>query len=178
MNQNIPIGISVFEARGGFYENLFSKTKSEVEWDCRIRSRKTASFGMPYDYSGLAYSTLDFPSFIDKVIEDILPIVGYRPNNCLINFYDSGASAMGFHSDRTDILAPLTGITILSLGDSRTMRFKNKNTGEIIDFIMKPNSFLHMSAELQHDWLHAILADPKNTNQRISITFRRLIAHS
>lgn len=172
MNQNIPAGISVFEARGRSYENLFSKTKNEVEWDCRIRSRKTASFGVPYNYSGLTYSSMDFPGFIDKIIEDIYPIVGYRANNCLINFYDSGASAMGFHSDRTDILAPLTGITILSLGDSRIMRFKNKISGETIDFIMKPNSFLHMSAELQHEWLHAIIADTKNTSQRISITFR------
>ena len=176
MIQSFNNSISLFKATGEIYTNLFNAIEENVIWDTNLKSRKTASFGVPYNYSNINYQYLDFPFYIERIIDDLAPKLGYRPNNCLINFYDYSNSSMGFHSDRTDILVLYTGITILSLGNQRTMRFKNKSTGELKDTLMEPNWFLHMTAELQNEWLHAIL--PANNslihNERISLTFRKL----
>lgn len=34
---------------------LFHGLKQSVDWDSRMRARKTASFGVSYDYSQMAY---------------------------------------------------------------------------------------------------------------------------
>ncbi|MFD1257105.1 alpha-ketoglutarate-dependent dioxygenase AlkB [Mucilaginibacter terrae] len=176
MIQSFNDSILIFKAIGDIYGNLFNAVKESVNWDRSFKSRKTASFGIPYNYSNINYKYLDFPFYIERVIDDLSPKLGYRPNNCLINFYDNSSSFMGFHSDRTDILVQSTGITILSLGNQRTMRFKNKFTGAINDELMEPKSFMHMTAELQNEWLHAVLPidNSEVDNERISITFRKL----
>ena len=178
MNHKFPIGISLFEAKGDHYKNLFELIIRNVQWDFRIKSRLTASYGTPYNYSDISYPFVEVPLFIDLIFKDLTSMLGYNPNNCLINYYNHGNSSMGFHSDRTDVLEPATGITILSLGNERIMRFKHKTTKKTFDVAMEPNRFLHMTSKIQDEWLHAILpSNPlSNESERISLTFRKLIA--
>lgn len=178
MNHKFPIGISLFETNGDHYKNLFDLIKYNVQWDFRIKSRLTASYGTPYNYSGISYPFVEIPLFIDFIFKDLRSILGYNPNNCLVNYYNRSNSSMGFHSDRTDVLEPATGITILSLGNERLMRFKHKTTQKIFDITVKPNCFLHMTSEVQDEWLHAILPSTFSSaeSERISLTFRKLIA--
>ncbi|MDJ0681625.1 MAG: hypothetical protein QNJ18_17390 [Xenococcaceae cyanobacterium MO_167.B52] len=35
--------------------SLFIEIRDEVDWDTRIKARKTASFGVAYNYSGITY---------------------------------------------------------------------------------------------------------------------------
>lgn len=156
--------------------DLLTKLKSEVKWDTNIKSRKTASFGVPYNYSNINYEFYNFPSYISEIIDKIEIILNYRPNNCLINYYNESFSRMGYHSDQIEILEPNTGILILSLGSSRTMRFKNKNENNLFDVIINSDSLLYMTQETQNKWLHSILPEqgPKSENERISITFRKI----
>lgn len=154
---------------------LLSKLKNEIKWDTSIKSRKTASFGIPYNYSDINYEFIDFPNFISSILIKIEKIVGYKPNNCLINYYYENSSKMGYHSDQIDILEPNTGIIILSLGNSRIIRFKNKLDNTIFDVEINPNSLFYMTQEIQKKWLHSILPNIDNDNyERISITFRRI----
>src|SRR6266571_1816673 len=37
-------------------DELFQSLASQVVWDERLRSRKTACFGQPYNYSGMVYA--------------------------------------------------------------------------------------------------------------------------
>jgi len=43
--------------------------------------------------------------------------IGFKLNNCLLNYYENGASRMGFHGDTIKMLEPDTGIAIVSVGD-------------------------------------------------------------
>lgn len=159
------------------HDILFEQVKHLSDWDTSIKSRKTVSYGKPYNYSGMEYQFLPFPEYISRIASVIEDKIGYTANNCLINFYNGGKSKMGFHSDQTDLLFEGTGIAIVSLGNKRTIRFKNKiNTDLVHDIDLQPNSLFYMTKEVQKFWLHAILPDPENENsERISLTYRKLI---
>ncbi|MEZ6141406.1 MAG: alpha-ketoglutarate-dependent dioxygenase AlkB [Zavarzinella sp.] len=157
------------------HENLYKLFATGIKWDERIRARKVASFGMPYNYSGTVWPASPVPSFLQELFVMLAEKVQYLPNNCLANFYPTGESTMGFHSDSIEELEPGTGIIIMSLGSPRTMVFRNNvNRSEQHQLILQPGSLFHMSAELQEHWQHAIQAEPDITAGRVSLSFRKL----
>jgi len=154
--------------------SLFEFLKTNVEWDETMMARKTASFGAAYNYSQMSYPFKEMPNELTIICHKVKDAIGFEPNNCLINYYLDGKSKMGFHSDQTDILEPNTGIVIVSLGETRILRFKNiKNNEEIKDFELPSGSLIYMTQELQDEWQHAI---PKSDteNGRMSLTLRRI----
>lgn len=155
-------------------EELFSVLRDNVLWDERMHARKTASFGVAYNYSQMSYPFQAFTPELEAIIAKISPTLGFTPNNCLINYYLDGKSKMGFHADRTDILEQATGIAIVSVGETRTLRFKNvKEPSVLADFPLPAGSLIYMTQEVQNEWLHAI--PPSETNNgRMSLTFRAI----
>lgn len=155
---------------------IFTNLKSKVVWDNSINSRKTASFGTPYNYSGIEYEISRIPAFFDELIEIVIKTNHFAPNNCLVNYYFDNKSKMGFHSDQIDILSENTGVAIFSFGSKRTMRFKNKINNELIyDVVLENNSYFYMSQNSQIDWLHSILPDKDEVNvERFSVTLRKI----
>ncbi|MFL5730577.1 MAG: alpha-ketoglutarate-dependent dioxygenase AlkB [Cytophagaceae bacterium] len=155
-------------------EKLFDYLRDYVAWDERMAARKTASFGAAYNYSQMSYPFQEMPAELLGLCEKIRATLGFEPNNCLINYYLDGKSKMGFHSDQTDILEEGTGIAIVSLGETRTLRFKNSQNQEVtVDYKLPSGSLIYMSQELQSLWQHAI---PKSDteNGRMSLTLRKI----
>lgn len=154
---------------------LFEKIITTTLWNDDMRSRKTASYGVPYNYSGMKYEPEPIPDYFHPLIKFVHDMVGFTPNNCLLNYYENGSSRMGFHSDNIDILSEGTGIAIFSLGSPRVMRFKSKlNESISVDLVVNNGSFFYMTQEVQRNWLHSILTDDDNLSKRISVTFRNL----
>jgi len=154
--------------------DVFKTLKKNVDWDTRMSTRKTASYGKAYNYSQISYPYQEFIPEIGKIIGAVERELGYKPNNCLINFYEDGTSRMGFHSDQTDILYDNTGVAIVSLGETRILQFRNiENKENIKDFKLPSGSFIYMDNEVQDIWKHAI---PKSNtkNGRMSLTFRKI----
>lgn len=155
--------------------DLLNFCDNSITWDTSMRSRKTASFGKSYDYNQMSYGDTNIPTFFDNIINNIANCLGWTPNNLLLNHYADGTSKMGFHSDRTDILAPNTGVAILSIGSTRDLTFRNMSDKSDIITIPLPNGTLfYMSADLQNFYTHAILPTD-NVGARISLTFRRIL---
>ena len=161
-------------------DNYISNTKElfdnlmSLDYDKSMRARWTASFGKSYDYSGKTYPYVPMPNFLDDLIPGIMELIGFEPNNCLINLYHDGDSTMGFHSDNTDILKAGTGVVIISIGSERTLRFKNKiDKDNIIDYVLTDGSLFYMNDAVQESWLHSI---PKSDTKvpRFSLTFRNI----
>lgn len=153
---------------------LFDNLKSNVNWDERMSSRKTASFGKAYNYSQIEYPFQELTNELNNVIKSINQTLDFKPNNCLINYYLDGKSKMGFHSDQTDILYDNTGVGIVSLGETRILRFRNiRNQDLTKDFQLPSGSFIYMENSIQDDWQHAI---PKSETEkgRMSLTFRKI----
>lgn len=155
---------------------LCTHLATSVVWDTRIRARKSASFGVPYNYSGIKWPAAPFPDAIALLLDRVAVEVGFEPNNCLANFYPDGTSTMGFHSDSTAELEPETGIAVVSLGAERIITFRLNDKSASESHSLPSGSLLWMCPEMQADWKHAILADPSATGGRISLTFRRMKA--
>jgi alkylated DNA repair dioxygenase AlkB len=155
-------------------ETLFEHLKQNVVWDESMMARKTASFGVAYNYSQIHYPFVTMPEKLVQITMDIENVIGFKPNNCLINYYLNGKSTMGYHSDQTDILVDNTGVAIISLGETRILRFRNiANKEEIIDYSLPSGSLIYMTQEVQSLWQHAIPKSSKE-NSRMSLTFREI----
>ncbi|MBK8455386.1 MAG: alpha-ketoglutarate-dependent dioxygenase AlkB [Thiofilum sp.] len=155
---------------------LFEFIKTNIQWDERMRARKTASFGVPYNYSQIDYPIEPMPDYLNLIAQKIESELGFLPNNCLLNYYPDGQSSMGFHSDSSVELELGTGVAILSLGSNRPIVYQYKVDRSIEYIIDLPSgSLLYMSKAIQDDWVHAI---PKqgNVGERISVTFRKIKA--
>lgn len=138
-------------------EELFRLLRDNVIWDTRMVARRTASFGVAYNYSEIHYPDTPFIPELINILNRIDDELGFEPNNCLINYYLDGSSKMGFHSDQIDILEEDTGIAILSVGETRTLRFRNKqDKNEVVDFELPSGSLIYMTQEVQHVWQHSI----------------------
>lgn len=155
-------------------ELLFENLKDNVIWDNRMAARKTASYGVAYNYSQISYPYQKFLPELDALLPHIDKAVGFRPNNSLLNYYLNGKSSMGFHSDQTDILYDGTGVVVISLGATRTMTFRNIEDQSIgHDCPLPTGSLVYMTQEVQDKWQHAIMKD-ETTKGRISLTFRKI----
>ena len=155
-------------------DSFLFNTLRDNDWDRRMASRLTTSFGVSYNYSDISYPDVIIPSYLDDLIVRINDVIGFTPNNCLVNYYLDGRSRMGYHSDRTDILSPGTGVVIISLGSTRTLRFRNINDRSIVDFTLRSGSLFYMTSDVQNLWVHSIPSYDTD-NGRMSLTFRNLI---
>lgn len=155
-------------------QELYAELLHTVEWDERMKARKTASFGVSYNYSQITYPHREFPRMMEPMLDVIEAQLDFRPNNCLINFYLDGKSTMGWHSDQTDILEDHTGVAIVSLGDERSLRFREiVNKENTINYPLPSGSLIYMTQEVQDYWQHCI---PKSSGSggRMSLTFRSI----
>ncbi|MDY3553611.1 alpha-ketoglutarate-dependent dioxygenase AlkB [Gemmata sp. JC717] len=160
-----------FPAHAALYEHL----AGSIAWDTRIKARKSASFGRPYNYSGIEWPVAPFPQAVAALLAPITAEIGFEPNNCLVNFYPDGNSSMGFHSDSIVDLEPNTGIAVLSLGAERVITFHQIDNKAVREsYPLSPGTLLWMCPQMQADWRHAILADTGVAGGRISLTFRRV----
>src|SRR5690349_7388590 len=105
---------------------LFARVWSGLSWDQRMAARQTASCGLAYNYSGIAYPDIPMPEFLSELVARIASVVRHPITNCLANLYDTGESRMGFHSDSASGVAPGTSTSILSLGSARPLTFRLK----------------------------------------------------
>ena len=161
-----------------FIENsneLFVSLRDNIVWDERIRARKTASFGVAYDYSGITYPEVEMYSELIPICNKIEAEIGFLPNNCLLNYYPDGNSTMGYHSDSAKELKVGTGVAIISLGSTRYISFRSKVDKDIkFKYQLGCGGLLYMDKTIQDNWMHAI---PKQggAGERISLSFRNII---
>lgn len=156
-------------------DSLFIEMRDGVDWDERMRARKTASFGVSYDYSSISYPYTEMPSNLKEVCSAVDNLIGFLPNNCLLNYYPDGDSSMGFHSDSSEELAENTGIVIISLGSERDIIYRlTKNKELKVRYTLQPGALLYMGKDVQSEWQHSI-PKQKGAGERISLTFRHIL---
>ena len=153
---------------------LFHQLLEETVWDERMKARKTASFGIAYNYSQITYADAPFPDSLSALCGPVREAVGFEPNNCLLNYYPDGRSSMGFHSDTATGRSVGTGVAIVSLGAAREMRFRHKQDKENTSARMLiAGSLIYLDDATQEHWLHAI-PKAEESGPRISLSFRSI----
>jgi alkylated DNA repair dioxygenase AlkB len=144
---------------------------AEVEWIDHMRARQTASFGLPYNYSGQQYPACAMPPVIAAIRDRAAALAGHPFNNCLCNRYETGSNTIGFHSDSYDGLVASSRIAIASFGASRTLVFRSLDKLHRSELVLEHGSIVLMTRATQLAWTHAILRD-ETAGRRISATFR------
>lgn len=159
-------------------DGLLRAALAHLPWDDRMRARRTASTGVAYNYSGISYPNVPLPPFLQQVCLDIEEVVGHKVTNCLANYYPTGTSRMGFHSDSADGIVEGTTTSIISLGDARALTFRLKANREYrVERLLEAGSLLVMEHDLQDEWQHGLLPN-EAAGPRMSLTFRHIVDES
>lgn len=154
-------------------DDLFRVLQRHVVWDERMAARRTASFGASYNYSQISYPPTPMLPVLLPLCDAIQQELGFVANNCLLNEYPNGRSSMGFHTDDLRILHENTGVAIVSLGATRSIVFRHKQTRQQIALPLPAGSLLFLPNQAQEEWLHAIPRTPE-AGVRISLSFRKI----
>ncbi|KAI0486436.1 DNA repair family protein [Xylaria cf. heliscus] len=145
----------------------------------------------PSRQTGYKATPRPIPHCLDVLRRATEAATGCQFNFCLVNYYDSGADSISFHSDDEQFLGPLPAIASFSLGTSRDFVMKRKpptseqgeaNVNETptppLKLKLVTGDMLLMRGRTQANWLHSI---PKRTGRnvwdggRINITYRRAL---
>ena len=168
-------GVGLVEAFVQEPARLYSALQEGIAWDTRMRARLTASFGAPYNYSGITYPHVPLLPELEALARRVEDEVHHRITNCLINFYPKGSSSMGFHVDSYAQLEPGTTVSIVSLGGPRTLRFRSQKAKEdLVEVPLPSGSLLVMRQRVQEEWMHALPPEPE-APPRMSLTFRQVL---
>jgi alkylated DNA repair dioxygenase AlkB len=93
-------------------------------------------------------------------------------NVCLLNMYETGQQAIGWHADREEI-GRTTPIASISLGATRQFLLKHKsNKDDCASFKMTNGSLTIMDNICQHEYLHSVPKESSIKTSRINLTFR------
>lgn len=98
-------------------------------------------------------------------------------NSCLVNRFQGEQSKISEHSDDEPTIYPKSKIYTVSIGCTRTVIFRNTDTGEVINHTAKPGSLYTMTRRSQNYYEHKIDPEPKidpeqTKSVRYSFTFR------
>jgi alkylated DNA repair dioxygenase AlkB len=174
MDHGCTLTLVDFEAEG--HAALMARLLDEVEWTTHMKSRQTASMGVPYNYGGNSYPVTPWHPAVKALADRLRGTLGFQATNCLLNLYTSGQNSMGWHSDDVSILEPGTGIGILSLGATRTLKLRRtlQQGFHYEDMALPGGTLLLMSAQMQGTWRHAIRREV-GSGMRMSLSFRHIV---
>jgi alkylated DNA repair dioxygenase AlkB len=171
---------------------LFETLLSKGTWDRRKGMfghdvpRDEAYYGdsgTAYTYSRREYRPLPWIAellLLKSRVEEATPTAAYSNlhfprtgyNAALCNLYRDGNDSVGLHADAEPEMGPI--IASVSLGAERLFRMR-RNGGEIV-FARKlaHGSLLIMAGETQKNFRHEAPKEPKVSEARINLTFRRV----
>ena len=138
------------------------------------------NFGVGYTYTGAADATGDndnIPAELDIVVQKVKALyTDANINQCLVNCYKGNASKLAEHSDDELCIDPESSIYTVSLGQDRTMIFRDKFSDHTTPLVAKGRSLYVMTRSSQAYYTHRIEEEP-DTTLRYSITLRHVGQH-
>ena len=171
---------AVFDSRENFLtadeEDKLIGFLSNVNFSAE-KGHSVKNFGANYKYTGAGDVSDDdnkIPAEFDTILEKLrLLYPDININQCLVNRYESNNSTLSQHSDNEPSIDPESSIYTVSLGQDRTVIFKERFGDNTIPFVAKSRSLYAMTRSSQAFYTHQIDAEPDST-LRYSITFRNV----
>jgi alkylated DNA repair dioxygenase AlkB len=130
--------------------------------------------GCGYRYSGLENRIEPWMPVTETIRWRVAAAAGQPFNSLLLNLYRDGRDAMGWHADDEAELDPGAPIASLSLGASRTLRFRpiHRDGAAPVAVELGHGDLLLMDPPTQRYWQHALPRRLKVTTPRVNLTFR------
>lgn len=131
--------------------------------------------GTDYVYSGIRNRPVPWSAPVSEIRDVVQAATGERYDSVLLNLYRDGQDHMGWHADDEREIDQTTGIASVSLGAVRRFQIKPKRRrGRTLSVALEPGSLLWMPPGFQADWVHRVPEDPRESQPRINLTFRRV----
>lgn len=133
--------------------------------------------GSSYAYSGVQLNPHPWTDTLLCIKQDIEQATGHRFNSVLLNLYRNEQDSVGWHSDAEPELGSMPVIASLSLGETRTFRFRHKTRKDLkpVSIALTDGSLLLMEGATQRFWQHAIVKERDARKARINLTFRTIL---
>jgi len=171
---------------------LFNTLLSKCAWQRHRASfgytvpRDEAYYGNPgthYTYSRREYKPLPWmPELLSLKarVEGATPAAAYTNlswprtgyNAVLCNLYRDGNGSVGLHADDEPEMGPV--IASVSLGADRLFRLRRKDGSVAFSERLPHGSLLIMAGDTQKNFKHEVAKEPRVTQPRINLTFRRI----
>jgi alkylated DNA repair dioxygenase AlkB len=172
--------------------DLFNTLLSQCTWQRHRASfgytvpRDEAYYGDPgtqYTYSRREYKPLPWmPELLSLKarVEGATPAAAYTNlswprtgyNAVLCNLYRDGNGSVGLHADDEPEMGPV--IASVSLGADRLFRLRRKDGSVAFSERLPHGSLLIMAGDTQKNFKHEVAKEPRVTQPRINLTFRRI----
>mgnify|MGYP000026460035 FL=1 len=179
-----------------FYESFFSEIESKkifkalkenIDWQqneiklfgkIHLEPRLTAWYGTKaYAYSGIEMQPKDFTKEILQIKNRVEEATNLCFNSCLLNYYRDGKDSMGWHQDNEKELGKNPAIASVSFGQERPFQMKHIENRPLkkVDILLSNGSLLLMKGAMQHFWQHKIPKTTRIIDERINLTFRKIL---
>lgn len=165
--------------------DVFARLLAETDWreetvviygKRHLQPRLSAWYGeKAYAYSGLRLQPTPFTPLLLTLRDAVEAATGHAFNSVLLNYYRNERDSMGLHSDDEPELGPRPAIASLSFGEARTFILKHKHTRQTVRVPLTDGSLLLMAGDTQQYWLHGINKMTKSLQERINLTFRKIV---
>jgi len=130
---------------------------------------------LAYKYSGQTLEPRELSPTLAGLCHEVSAATGTHFNHLLLNRYRDGQDHIGYHADNEPELGRDPLIASLSLGARRRFLLKRKDHRRSKRLSLEHGSLLVMGGTLQHTWRHAVPKMARCEEERINITFRRLM---
>jgi alkylated DNA repair dioxygenase AlkB len=155
---------------------LFGRTHNLPRLTCWM-----ADPGYRYRYSGIEQQAVPWMAGLAPLRQQLETLCGHELNALLLNHYRDGNDAMGCHADDEPELVRDASIASISLGASRTLRFKPKPRSalaagcEALNLELGHGDLLVMDPPTQQHWLHELPRRRRVQSLRNNLPSRRLM---
>ena len=138
----------------------------------------TIKYGESYTYNGSRNASVEMPPIVGKLMSKLnehhIGEGAPELNQCLVNKYVGANSFMSEHSDDERSIERDSSIFTISLGQIRTIHYRNVISGESRSLRPEPGSMYTMSRLSQEYIRHRIDKEEGADDVRYSLTFRSL----
>ncbi|MBL30180.1 MAG: alpha-ketoglutarate-dependent dioxygenase AlkB [Flavobacteriaceae bacterium] len=169
-------------------DKLFIKLKKSIPWKQDLIKVFGKIYQQPrltslhstlkknYTYSSITMKPHLMTNELTTLMNQIKKINNTNFNTVLLNLYRDGSDSNGWHADNEKELGKNPVIASVSLGQPRYFHIKHrKQKNHRFKLRLDHGSLLIMAGSMQHDWLHMIPKTKRILNERINLTYRKLI---
>jgi alkylated DNA repair dioxygenase AlkB len=131
---------------------------------------------IPYRYSGQTLEPRAWSEPLRRLLDLVCAHTGVPFNHVLLNRYRSGKDSMGFHADDEPELGAEPPVASLSLGATRRfVLVPRRGARQRLVVPLEHGSLVVMRGRCQAEYRHGIPKDSAVTDERVSLTFRRIL---
>lgn len=151
----------------------FASLLADIPWEAQRREMYGREVDVPRLLQHYALDDPALPSVVGEAAREVIALTGVGFTSVGLNLYRDGRDSVAPHNDHIEELADGQPIALLSLGATRRMTLRERDSPRrSFDIDMEPGSVLTMSYATQFHYDHGIPKMRGKVGPRISLAFR------